>query len=278
LDIGHLGLETLRRGRCSFVVESPVEYPTPKAVGVKSRRWVVAVFLATCAAIVVTFVLLRLARPAPFVVLHGPLHFRMSLRDWVDRCIPAKVSWRWAWNLEQRLFGKRKPVLIQAWIVSFADSPPTLLTNSLGPPDFSDTNGLCVWLLSSNRVSALRGYFWQMPASSFVSGPRISTAEGIEATMNFGGTSFSCCAQFRHNSTDFLTRATVSEFVTKDNDAIDTHGYGPYGYTPPTITIPQTNLDVALRLQLPKENGFFLLDQSRHEPPSKNIGVLIDPL
>jgi hypothetical protein len=66
--------------------------------------------------------------------------------------------------------------------------------------------------------------------------------------------------------------------VTKDNPAIDTEGYGPNGYTPPTISVPQTNLDTAVRLQLPKGNGFFLLDQSHHEPPERNIGVLIDPL
>ena len=264
-------------------MQSPDEHLTPKALGVKSRRWVMTALLV--AAIVVGFALLRPGRPAPFVVLRGPFGLPASFRDWVDRCIPSKVSWRWAWNVEQRLFGARKPVLIQANIVSFADSPPTLLTNStLGPPNFSDTNGLCIWLLSSNQVGALRGYFKQTPGAEMLSRPRISTAEGIEATMALGqtvpgnpsqwaGITFGCTARFRRNSSDFLTRISASELVTKDNDAIETNHYAP-----PTITMLQTNLDTALRLQLPKGNGVFFLDESGHQAPRKNIGVLIDPL
>ena len=242
-----------------------------------------AALLVACAAIVVGFALLRPAPPAPFVVLHGPFHFPMSFRDWVDRRIPPKLSWRWAWNMEQRLFGSRKPVLIQADVVSFSNSPPTLLTNStLGPPNFSDTYGLGVWLLSSNQVRALRQYLWQTPGVAMLSRPRISTAEGIQASLSVnssgaGGIECSCCARFRRNSSDLLTHITVSELLMKDNPAIDTDGYGPNGYTPPTITVLQTNLDTALRVQVPKGNGIFFLDQSHHEPPRKNIGVLIDP-
>jgi hypothetical protein len=289
-----LGLETLRGWRCFLFVQSPDEHPAPKGFAPKSRRQVVAAFLTACAAIVVAFVLLRPARSTPFVVLHGPFHFPMSFRDWVDRCIPPKVSWRWAWKMEGRAFGARKPMLIQANVVSFEGSPPTLLSNStLGPPNFSDANGLCVWLLNSNQVSALRECFKQTPGAQTLQRPRISTAEGIEASLFVGSTlptlpagsppkqvglELSCCGRFRGNFCDFLTHITFSELVTKDNPAIDTDGYGPNGYTPPTINVLQTNLDAALRLQLPKGTGFFLLDQSHHEPPRKNIGVLIDPL
>jgi hypothetical protein len=271
--------------------QSSVEHPDPKVFEVKSRRWLVAALLVACAAIVVGFVLFRPAPPAPFVVLHGPFHFPWSFRDWVERYIPNKAGWGWAWKTEQRVFGARKPVLIKANIISFADSPPTLLTNStLGPPNFSDTNGLCVWLLTSNQVGALRGYFKQTPGVDISSSPRIASAEGIEASLFVGqsvgsgnqpqraGITFGCTARFRRNSTDLLTHTTVSELVTKDNPAIDTNGYGPNGYAPPTITTLQTNLDTSLRLQLPKGNGFFFLDQSHHEATGKNIGVLIDPL
>jgi hypothetical protein len=293
-------------------MQSPEEHPVPKAFEMNSRRWVVAALVIAGVAIVVLFALLRPAPPAPFVVLHGPFHFPASFRDWVERYIPNKASWRWVWKTEQRALGSRKPVLIQANIVSFADSPPTLLTNStLGPPNFSDTNGLCIWLLSSNQVRALRGELTQTPGAETLMRPRISTAEGIEASMFVNGsfltaamppassipigsvtlgspvpantagrfgTAFGCCVRFRRNSTDFFTHITTSEWVTKDNDAIETNGYGPYGYAPPTITVLQTNLETALRLQLPKGNGVFFLDQSHHEPLRKNIGVLIDPL
>src|SRR5262249_23922733 len=117
---------------------------------------------------------------------------------------------------------------------------------------------------------------------------RIFSAEGVQASMSIGssvnvnppnwaGIRFSCTARFRRNSTDFLTHTTVSEWVMKENPAIETNGYGPNGYEPPMITMLLTNLDTGLRVQLPKGNGIFFLDRSRHESPYKNIGVLIDP-
>jgi hypothetical protein len=185
--------------------------------------------------------------------------------------------------MEQHVFGARKPMLIQANIVSFADSPHTLLSNlAIGPPNFSNTNGLCVWLLSSNQLSALRGNFKQAPGANILSKPRISTAEGIQADLFVGqslppgspakqvGLEFRCCARFRRNSSDLLTHISFSEFVTNENDGSAS--------TPPFTTTLQTNIDTALRLQLPKGNGVFFLDQSHHESPRKNIGVLIDPL
>ncbi len=191
--------------------------------------------------------------------------------------------------MEQHVLGARKPVNIQADIVSFGAPPPTVLSNlALGSPNFSDTNGLRVWLLRSNQLTVLRGNLKQNPGASFLSSPRVRTAEGFDATLfvgqSFGagkpakqvGLEFSCCARFRRNASDLLTRITFSELVTNENDG--SAGYGRYGYAPPFTFAIQTNFDAAFRLQLPKGNGLFLLDQSSHEPSRKNFGVLIDPL
>jgi len=45
----------------------------------------------------------------------------------------------------------------------------------------------------------------------------------------------------------------------------------------PFLVSIQTNLDTALRLQIPKGSGFFLLDRSAQDSGRKTIGVIIDP-
>jgi hypothetical protein len=39
----------------------------------------------------------------------------------------------------------------------------------------------------------------------------------------------------------------------------------------------QTNLDVAVRLQIPKGSGVFMVNAAPLDPNGKRIGVIIDP-
>jgi len=242
-----------------------------------------ASLLAAACAAILFLAHLRPAPPPPFAVLQRPFQLPISFRDRVDRFIPSKTGWRWAWNVEQRLFGARKPVFVQANIVSFADPPPTLVSNlALGPPNFSDSGGLSVWLMPSNQLSILRGNFKQAGART-VSQPRVSTAEGLLASLFIGqslpsgsstcqvGLQFDCGARFRRDSSDLLTHIFFSELVTNEND-------GSNGYAPSLTVTPQTNIDMALRLQVPKGRGVFFLDQSSRAPSHGHMGVLIDPL
>jgi hypothetical protein len=65
-----------------------------------------------------------------------------------------------------------------------------------------------------------------------------------------------------------MTCITLSELVTNQAAAS--------GGSTSLISI-QTNLDTALRLQVPKGSGIFLFDRSSRDSSRKPIGVIIDP-
>ena len=243
--------------------------------------WRLLVLLTlTCLAMGVV-VSLRPPRPAPFIVLRQPFRMPLSLRDRLTRWIPATPHWAWAWRVEEAVFGKRKPVNLSVEVISLADSsPPTLSSLALGPASFSHTNGLEVWLLSVDQLKALREHLKQSLGVDRLSRPRISTADGIECGFFAGqsfplsgtpsqvGLSLDCCARLHPDYTDLMACITLSELVT--NEAVVASGSSP-------LVSIQTNLDTALRLQIPKDSGIFLFDRSARDSGRKRVGVIIDP-
>jgi hypothetical protein len=175
-------------------------------------------------------------------------------------------------------------VNLQAEVVSLADGSRAALSKlSLGPAGFSDTNGLEVWLLDAEGLKSLRDHLKETPGTELLFRPTIATADGIEGRMFQGemissggstkqvGIALSCCARVGPGTTDLITCITLSEPVT--NEAV-----APNGSPPLTRISIQTNLDAALRLQIPKGSGVFLLDGCSRESSRKPIGVIIDPL
>ena len=206
----------------------------------------------------------------------------VALRDRLGRWIPQTRSWAWVWRVEETVVGQRKPVNVYAEVVSLADpSPATLSSVALGPASFSHTNGLQVWLLGADELKALRARLKQTPETEPSFRPRMSTADGIECQMFQGqsialggstnqvGLTLGCCARVHPDHTDLTACIALSELVTNDAAGL--------GGSAPLISI-QTNLDTALRLQIPKGRGVFLFDQSARESGRKSIGVIIDPL
>ena len=223
--------------------------------------------------------LFRPTRPASFVVLGQPVKKPVLFRDRVARFIPA--SWGWMWQVEQAVFGQRKPVNLFAEVVEIADSSSPLLSGVLPePPSFSGSNGLEVWLLEAERLRALHEQLNQIPGTIRLSRPRISTADGIEGwlfqgssivlngTTNQVGLAFGCCARVCRDATDLTACFTLSELVT--NSAVG------LGESSPVISV-QTNLDTALRLHIAKGSGVFLLNGSCVDKQRKRIGILLDP-
>lgn len=240
------------------------------------------VLLLTCVTVVFLAVV-RPARPAAFMVLRQPWQMPVPLRDRLTRWIPTTPRWAWAWRVEAAVFGQRKPVNLYADVVSLADSShATLSSLSLGPPNFSDTNGLQVWLLGADQLKALRGHFERTRGTDPLLRARISTADGIESRLFQGesvslsgstnqvGLALGCFARVRPDSTDLMAYITLSELVTNDTVALG-------GPSPLSIISIQTNLDAALRLQVPKGSGIFLFDRSSRDSSRKRIGVIIDP-
>src|ERR1035441_8647275 len=126
------------------------------------RLLLLLLLLLTCVAIGL-FVSLRSPAPAPFIVLHQPVHMPVALRDRFNRWIPQTRNWAWVWRVEDPVFGQRKPVNVLAEVVSLAyPSPATLSTLGLGQASFSHTNGLEVWLLGAGQLKALRDHLKQI--------------------------------------------------------------------------------------------------------------------
>jgi hypothetical protein len=246
------------------------------------QRRLLWLLLLTCVGAGVVAVL-RPAPPAAFIVLHRPFQMPVPFRDRVNWWIPQTTGWAWAWRLEQVVFGQRKPVNIYAEIVSLASSTRVAdFGLDGGARSFTDTNSLQVWLLSPEQLKALREHLRQTGGAEVVARPRISTAEGIQSslfqgqTVSLGGPSrrvglaIDCCALVHADAIDLTARISLSELVTNQSVA-------PHEFSPLAEVSVQTNLDAAVRLQVPKGNGIFLFDGSFRESGRKPVGVLIEP-
>jgi len=247
-------------------------------------RWCLLLGLLLACVAMGVFAVLRPPRNAASIILRQPTKIPVSLRDRLGRWMPRTRGWAWAWAVEQAVFGKRKPVDFCAELVSLAEaSGATPASFSLGPPSLSDTNGLQVWLLRADQLKTLREHFKQTPGMCTLCRPRITTANGSEAQLFAGeslsvggvtqnvGVALGCWARLHSASSDLITCVRFSELVT--NDAIASGGSSPA-----SVVSVQTNLDVALRLQIPKGQGVFLLNAPPKNSAHKHICVLIDPL
>lgn len=247
----------------------------------RRSRWFALVVALVCLA-AVALLLCRPSSPAPFMVLRPPMKMPVPLRDYFTRWIPARPSWGWAWRAEQALFGKRKPVNIYGQIFEVSEPSSLWLSKFLrDPPRFSATNGLQVWLLGADQCKRLGEQLSQSAGTAALFRPRISTADGIESRLFQGssirlngtnqpvGLAFVCFARARRSITDLTACITYSEAIT--NPAA-TSG----SRVASNVVSIQTNLDSALRLQIPKGNGFFLLNGALLSR-GKRIGVLVDP-
>jgi hypothetical protein len=226
------------------------------------------------------FLAARRPDPPPFVVLSQPVQMPVTLTDRLLRWAPR--GWVWLWRLEASVLGPRKRVAIFADIVSLSDSSEaTLASFSLGKPSFSHTNGLQVWMLGAVKLKELKARLDPTHGAEMFGHPAVTTASGMEAQLFQGqkvslgngpawaGINLRCCGLVRPDSTDLVACFLLSEFVT--NEVLASIQSPEVG----SISI-QTNLDAAVRLQVPKGNGFFLLDVSSHNSAGKHFGVIIN--
>jgi hypothetical protein len=78
----------------------------------------------------------------------------------------------------------------------------------------------------------------------------------------------------RRNTTDLFATLTVLDSQTTTNPV--TLAEGASAQLP--IVSTQTNLDAALRLQVPKNSGVLLIDGAPRGLHQKRFGILIEPL
>ena len=242
----------------------------------KSRRlfWVLVLGIGIAAGLVAE--LWPRTPPAPVLVL-SLARIPTPLTDYIYRFVPATPSWAWFWRAHDAVCGKRKPVNLCSEILALNPEPDPASFLPLGTPTFSGSNGLRVWLVGVEDLKRLRQRLEDAPGSEVINRPRVGAADEIHASM-FTGSSLTLNGTSRQvglnvdyyprvhrTSTDLIAMATLSEAVTNFTNP----------RLPPVFV--RTNLDLALRLQIPKGDGVFLLDTRRAQAGGKRIAWLLDP-
>ncbi len=239
--------------------------------------------VAGAAALLIAVLWLGPTQPAPFLVLDEPYRTPLAFRDKLGRWIPTAPSWSWAWRLEQALFGRRKPLNLSFDVVKLTNSaPPWVSEAALQAPHFSATNGLQAWFLAATQIKALRERLRTTPGAETVTRSKLSTADGVEARLfqgqsilyrgctNHVGLTVDCFGRVHEQSTDLFVAIQFSEVA--NNAAI----IGADADSGEGVAF-RTNLDAAVRLQLPKGNGLFLLDSAPRNANQQRIGLILEP-
>jgi hypothetical protein len=203
---------------------------------------------------------------------------RMTL---FESWIPRSPAWAWLWRLKEQIAGRHKTIGLTSTIMDLTGSGTSFRTNfSLPKPQFSNTSGLVVWLLDDTQLVKLCGLLERTPGTELLAAPRITTADGMQASLFSGtsvqidglpisaGASVDLLGRVRPDATDLTLILNFSEVITNQPGGIPS--------LRPTNTVSiQTNLSVAARIQIPTATGVFLLDDSPSKTNRKRIGVVL---
>ena len=93
----------------------------------------------------------------------------------------------WVWRVRDWVRGPRRLVMINAQFIALESwSAEDVKRLGLGAPAFTETNGVRVWLVSSNLVQSTRLTLSLGPGATSMSSPRMQTADGMPAMMVTG--------------------------------------------------------------------------------------------
>lgn len=195
------------------------------------------------------------------------------------RTVPATKSWGWLWKLKEAITGRRKTIYIEAAVLDMSNWDESRTANgSLPKSDFKGANGVEIWILDGAKLSALQDGLKQKEQAETLMVPRITTVEDGEARLSSittasinnvpvtYGFSMDALPRLRRDVIDLTMLLNYSDLVPNlpANDGSQT-----------LATLIQTNLAVAMRIQIPGNSGVFLLDARRGEPGRKRIGVIL---
>ena len=212
------------------------------------------------------------APTAPVVLLPMPYSMPPQRVSLFQAWVPRGASWAWLWRLKERIQGRPNTFDVAATLVDFTGSAGSVLTNHpLASPQFSNTAGLGIWLLDNAELAALRDDVRKTSSADILSVGRIITADRMEARLMSGNTvmvdgfptsvglAMDLMPHGHRDTTDLTTVLTYSEARTTEANAVWV----------------QTNLAVAVRLQMKKGTGVFLLAGAPAAENHKRIGVIL---
>jgi hypothetical protein len=194
------------------------------------------------------FLLLRpsISLPPPVVLLHD--NFPKGQPMLFERFVPMKPGWGWAWKLREFIAGRPKRIDLTVTIMDCPEFSGAQLPGlPLEKPSHANTNGLQVWILADSDLDGVTERMKQLMGSRMISRPRISTSSGVGCDMQSDKTTVSILAYAHPERTDLYAR-----FVHTETQSAKT----------PAFIIPSLEMDlnVSLRIQLPKGNGLLLLN------------------
>lgn len=213
--------------------------------------------------------------PAPVQIL-GQYRASGLWRDRLFSWVPITPAWAWAWRFQNALFGQRKPVNISTRFFALRDLPNPH-PFGLGRPTFSNTNGTDVWLVSRIGLKQLRKSLEAASGSTRLPAANFSTGDGIGGTLSQGqpilvdgvtndvGLVTSFFPRVRPESIDLTAALRLTCCLTNQPS--------PASDTQPVRSV-QTNLNLAVELQIPKGSGVFLLHHMAESGTS--TGVILD--
>lgn len=215
----------------------------------------------------------------PIVVLHRPIAPPISLRDRVQGSIPRTLGW--AHRLADRLFGARKPVNLNAAVFAVGEAAVAQLEElARGQSARATSNGPTVWFLETADVKKLRARL-EAGGTNQVCYGRITTADGIGAGLFMGqtvvangstnqvGLQTSYFARVGQERTDLFAEVMLSEAVTNELQEASRNR---------SDVCIKTNANIAVRLQVPKGKGVFLLQGPAEKKSEMRAGFILEPL
>ena len=235
-------------------MESPPQRPR---AGNRWRTWILGLMLALAG--IGVFVIPTLRHRLPTVMI---LPFHEPPRSKVRVMADCALAWL------KNMLGFKKEILLSASIVEFK-SPLIFSGLLMPPPEYSDTNGLQVWILKQSQLQSMRETMRESPAAQFISNPRIQTVNGIEGAVFVGqtvlvkgapqevGVGLRCLPRIRDGAIDLTSTLTFTEAQGTN------------------LTSIKTNAAVRSQIQIPAGSGLFLLHSDDTAADGRITGVLI---
>ena len=182
---------------------------------------------------------------------------------------------------ETRSPGRPSVFNLRATVLDFAGPGEVFLTNHpLPAPTYTGAEGLKIWLLSGDEERALESDLSRNGGPQILSMPGITTVNRGEACLmsteslhingipTTAGLVINLLPNVHSKATDLTTLISLTEVVRNRFSA----SAGSPDHE--TVSI-RTNLAVAMRLQVPKGYGVFVLQGQPAETNGKHIGALL---
>jgi hypothetical protein len=213
--------------------------------------------------------------PPPVIVKRSPYVVFRPQTSPLQRWLPPAASF-WIWRLKRLVLGKLQTVNLSGCVIRLGEGSAGVISEVAGKQDFTETNGVRVWLLPNAQLDQLRLRLQPIPGNEIVFSPRISTADGIQASMFAGsqmvlqgvtnqvGSVLDCLVQVHRQVNELTTAISLTEIITNDT--------GPPNAL---VAIIKTNLDLAARLQVPKGSGVFILDTRAGAENRKQMAFIL---